>query len=60
MMTLHERKDVPVRLIGSWTTAIGPILDQAGNYHVQLTSIATSRKGTFGKVAVFENTFPNV
>jgi len=30
MMTLHEREDIPVKLIGSWTTSIGPIQDQAG------------------------------
>ena len=31
MMTLHKRDDIPVKLIGSWTTSIGPIQDQAGN-----------------------------
>ena len=31
MMTLHDRQDIPVKLIGSWTTSIGPIQDQAGN-----------------------------
>ena len=31
MMTLHNRQDIPVKLIGSWTTSIGPIQDQAGN-----------------------------
>ena len=34
MMTLHNREDIPVTLIGSWTTAIGPIQDQAGNVHI--------------------------
>lgn len=29
MMTLHDRQDIPVKLIGSWTTSIGPIQDQA-------------------------------
>ena len=36
MMTLHKRDDIPVKLIGSWTTSIGPIQDQAGNIHVTL------------------------
>ena len=31
MMTLHDRQDIPVKLIGSWTTSVGPIQDQAGN-----------------------------
>ncbi|XP_065904426.1 protein NipSnap homolog 1-like [Dysidea avara] len=29
MATLKDKKDVPIRLIGSWTTSIGPIQDQA-------------------------------
>jgi len=33
MATLADRKDVPIRLIGSWTTSIGPIQDQAGIFY---------------------------
>ena len=44
MRTLDNRDDIPVKLIGSWTTSIGPVQDQAGTswqYLLCLLSLET-------------------
>lgn len=31
LVGVSKREDVPIELVGSWTTEIGPVVDQAGN-----------------------------